>query len=125
MKGDRLHIHLAHLEEAKLTEMPVAAHWRTQDYSQVQLRDTHTLPSSPSLALYTLVFFSSCLACHLQLCVFYRWPSSPWSWRVSACTVFVSYRQSTFLIRPLLYASYFSFFPLSIVGMLLFFHSCP
>lgn len=49
MKGDRLHIHLAHLEEAKPSEMPVEAHWRTPDCSQVRL----------CIALYTVVLFSS------------------------------------------------------------------
>lgn len=56
MKGDRLHIHLVHLEEVKPTEMPVEAHWRTQDYSQVQLWDTHFHLNSQSLALF--LYFS-------------------------------------------------------------------
>lgn len=72
--------------------------------------------SNLSLSLYTLVFFSSCLSVemlvfhHLQLSVFYRRPSSHWSWRVSACTVIVSYRQSSSLISTLLCARFFFFF---------------
>lgn len=84
----------------------------------------HTLPSSPqsfSLFLPSIPFFSLpvCLFQklvfrHLRLCVFYHQPSSPWSWRVSACTVFVSYRQSASLISPLLCSGFFCcffFFP--------------
>lgn len=119
MKEDRLHIHLVHLEEAKPSEMPVEAHRRTRDYSQVQLCDAHIFPSSPpiSFSLFIPEVFSlslsSCLSVwtlvfhHLQLRVFYRRPSSHWSWRVSACTVIVSYRQSSKLIRPLLCARVF------------------
>ena len=89
----------------------------------------HMLPSSPPISFSRYTFslpvspFETLVFRHLRLSVFYRRPSSRWSWRVSACTVFVSYRQSTWLISSLLCASFF-FIPLSVVGMLLFFHSC-
>lgn len=112
---------LVHLKEAKPPEMPVRAHRRTEDCSQVQLRDAHTRISNfaPDLLpqaspfLYALACLSSCLAVktlvfhHLRLSVPYRRPSSRRSWRVTACTVFVSYRQSAALISSLLCASFF------------------
>lgn len=44
---------------------------------------------------------------HLRLGVYYRRPSSPSSWRVSACRVFVRYLQSSLLISFLLCAGFF------------------
>lgn len=109
MKGGRLHIHLVHLEEAKPREMPVQAQW-TQDNSQVQLWDTH-IPTPISPALFPSLILFLCLRfrclCFATFSVFYRRPSSSWSWRVSACTVFVSYRQSASLISSLVCAIIF------------------
>lgn len=97
------------------------------------VRHTHISIFTPdlSLSLYFSFFLflplclDACVSPPSAQCVFRR-PSSHWSWRVSACTVIVSYRQSSLIISPLLCARvfFFFFFPLSVVGMLLFFHSC-
>lgn len=130
-KEDRLHIHLVHLEEVKPSEMPVEAPTNQRLLTGATATHTYFHLHLQSLCLYPLFFSSSCLSVetlvfhHLQLTVFYRRPSSHWSWRVSACTVIVSYR-NLHRLSVLFYVQgfFFSFFPLSVVGMLLFFHSC-
>lgn len=91
---------------------------RTRDYSQVQDANmhfflVHQISLSLSLTLYVFPAptFQTLVFCHLELSVSYHRPSSPWTWRVCACTVFVSYHQSALLISPPFYAQDFSLFP--------------
>lgn len=119
MKENRLLIHLAHLELAKPTEMPVEAHeepeitHRCKMQTCISFLSIKSLSLSLSLTLYVFPAptFQTLVFCHLELSVSYHRPSSPWTWRVCACTVFVSYHQSALLISPPFYAQDFSLFP--------------
>lgn len=117
MKEGRLHIHLAHLEEAKPTEMPVRAHWQTPKITHRCNCEIHThlhldpqsllfLPPSFFLTMFQMLVFR-----HLELGVSYRSPSS-----LSGLGAFLHVQSLSLIanlhcLSVLFYAQDFSFFP--------------